>query len=125
MNTRSITNIEKGFEEAGFTVTNKAWLDANDEHYKKMQEAYQEWLEEEGKRRNVPPFLVSFDYPFSEPAPYTISKEEVAGCKAKIAVYVISRNSGEGKDREYREGDYLFYPEELDGIRNLIAGGKK
>lgn len=125
VNTRSITNIEKGFEEAGFTVTNKAWLDANDEHYKKMQEAYQEWLEEEGKRRNVPPFLVSFDYPFSEPAPYTISKEEVAGCKAKIAVYVISRNSGEGKDREYREGDYLFYPEELDGIRNLIAGGKK
>ena len=45
VNTRSITNIEKGFEEAGFTVTNKAWLDANDEHYKKMQEAYQEWLE--------------------------------------------------------------------------------
>lgn len=125
VNTRSITNIETGFEEAGFTVTNKAWLDANDEHYKKMQEAYQEWLEEEGKRRNVPPFLVSFDHPFSEPAPYTISKEEVAGCKAKIAVYVISRNSGEGKDREYREGDYLFYPEELDGIRNLIAGGKK
>ena len=125
VNTRSSVNVEQGFEEAGFTVVSKAWLDANDKHYVDMQEAYQKWLIEEGERTNVPPFVVGFNCPFAEPDPYEISEEEIAGCEAEVAVYVISRNSGEGADRKCKEGDYLLYPNERESIKRLAASDKK
>lgn len=125
VNTRSATNVEQGFEEAGFTIVTKEWLDANDKHYVEMQEAYQRWLVEEGERTHVPPFIAGFNNPFAEPAPYEITEEEVAACDAEVAVYVISRNSGEGADRKCKEGDFLLYDSELESIKRLAASDKK
>ena len=117
--------MEQGFEEAGFTVVTKDWLDANDKHYVEMQDAYQKWLVEEGERTHVPPFIVGFNHPFAEPAPYEITEEEITACDAEVAVYVISRNSGEGADRKCKEGDFLLYDSELESIRRLAASDKK
>lgn len=125
VNTRRATNVEQGFEEAGFTVVTKDWLDANDKHYVEMQDAYQKWLVEEGERTHVPPFIVGFNHPFAEPAPYEITEEEITACDAEVAVYVISRNSGEGADRKCKEGDFLLYDSELESIRRLAASDKK
>lgn len=125
VNTRSATNVEQGFEEAGFTVVTKEWLDANDKHYVEMQEAYQKWLVEEGERTHVPPFVVGFNCPFAEPAPYEITEKEITACDAAVAVYVISRNSGEGADRKCKEGDFLLYDSELESIKRLAASDKK
>lgn len=125
VNTRSATNVEQGFEEAGFTVATKDWLDANDKYYVEMQDSYQKWLVEEGERTHVPPFIVGFNHPFAEPAPYEITGEEIAACDAEVAVYVISRNSGEGADRKCKEGDFLLYESELESIKRLAASDKK
>ncbi len=125
VNTRSATNVEQGFEEAGFTVATKDWLDANDKHYVEIHHAYQEWLVEESERTHASPFWVGFNSPFAEPAPYEITEEEIAACDAEVAVYVISRNSGEGADRKCKKGDFLLYDSELESIKRLATSTKK
>ena len=37
VNSRTVVNIEQGFEDAGFTVTTKAWLDAYDAYEAQAQ----------------------------------------------------------------------------------------
>lgn len=124
-NARSFTNVEQGFVNAGFTVENQTWLEQNEKHYAERQRAYQKWLVEEGERTGVPPFVVSINSPFIDPEPCEVTEEEIAECEAETAVYVISRRSGEGADRKWKEGDYLFYPGELESIRRLAESDKK
>ena len=55
---------------------------------------------------------------------YSFSKEYV-DVKANIAIYVLSRNSGEEKDREISKGDVLLTDEEIDDILFLNKNYKK
>lgn len=48
-----------------------------------------------------------------------MSDADLEETKADAAVYVISRNSGEGKDRKPVPGDYELYAEEEDSLRKL------
>ena len=45
------------------------------------------------------PILYIFESPYKEPAISMITKEDCEKADADIALFVISRNSGEGKDR--------------------------
>ena len=47
-----------------------------------------------------------FTEPFVEPAISGVSQKEIDAMKADLAIYVLSRNSGEGKDRTPGAGDY-------------------
>lgn len=49
--------------------------------------------------------LYAFENPFEEPEQPEITEADVK--EADAAIYVISRNSGEGKDRGGREGRLL------------------
>ena len=121
VNTRSDVNIEKGLEEAGFTVVTKAWLDRQDAAYAKAKTDHAAWVSEEAKRTNSTEFVVGFSHPFQVIAPTEITKEDLRGAECDTAVYVISRTAGEGADRWNKRGDYLLYEEELSQLR-LLAG---
>ena len=43
-----------------------------------------------------------------EPAISGVSQKEIDAMKADLAIYVLSRNSGEGKDRRAEKGDYYL-----------------
>jgi beta-glucosidase len=119
INSRSVVNIEQGFEEAGVTVTTKAWLDRHEKKTKEHKESYLAWVEEEAEKQKREAFAISFDHPY-QPAPAEdILEEDVIGNAADAAVYVIARNSGEGADRFAKEGDYLPFPEEVEQITFL------
>jgi len=55
---------------------------------------------------------------------YPLSKEHNT-VKADIAIYVLSRNSGEGMDREISKGDVLLTDEEINDILFLNKNYKK
>lgn len=57
--------------------------------------------------------------PFVEPAISGVSQEEIDAMKADLAIYVLSRNSGEGKDRTPGAGDYELSDTEKTAIVNL------
>lgn len=120
VNSRSVINIEQGFEAEGFTVSTKSWLNEYEHRVKDAKKAYSDKLEavksEQGESASV---LYYLGNPFKEPQVQPIMSEDVHGSDTDTAIYVLARNSGEGKDRTNEEGDYHLAAEELAAIRFL------
>ena len=121
VNTRENINVEQGLIAAGFDILSGEWLDSYDAELARTEEEYMDSVEKEMEERNVPVHMVLFERPFEEPqVPSIVKKEET-----ETAVYVLSRNSGEGKDREYKKGDYLLTDRELENIGFLAENYEK
>ena len=120
VNPRHTVSVREGLENSGFTVTTKAWLKDYDETWKKSKEEY---IKE--SRRMLRPSarmitaLMSMEFIY--PVGRTISDEDVADSQTDACLYVISRQSGEGRDRKDEEGSFRFKPEELVHIRFCAA----
>lgn len=125
VNTRSVITIEEGLEDAGFTLTTKDWMRRYDEVLAQAQADYHRQVEEIAKELGIAPFGVYFSHPFQEPEVPEITQEDIEHSQTDTAVYVISRNSGEGADRYCRKGDYLLMESELKAIANLAKRYEK
>ena len=113
VNARNVVTIEQGLKDAGFTVMTENWLNAYDEQIREEKAAHQKKIKKIAAELHKPEINVAFDYPYEDPdAPEITEKED-----AELAIYVLSRNSGEGKDRYCRKGDYLLTDREEANIR--------
>lgn len=121
VNTRENINVEQGLIAAGFDILSGEWLDSFDAELSKAEKEYMESVEKEMEERGVPVHMVLFERPFEDPQTPSIVKKE----ETETAIYVLSRNSGEGKDREYRKGDYLLTDRELENLRFLAENYEK
>jgi beta-glucosidase len=121
VNTRSVVSIEQGFENAGVSVSSKAWLDRQDAAAKAAKDKYLADVNEEAAQKKVAPFTIMFDRPFEAPAACPITPEDLKTADTDTAIYVLSRNSGEGADRYAKKGDYLPFDEEIEQVRLLTA----
>ncbi len=125
VNSRFVINVEQGLEAAGFEITSKQWLDAYDTLVSDAQAAYfgrlKTLLQEQGQMA----ILDMFNNPFKEPEVLTITPEDVADADTDTAIYVIARNSGEGRDRTDTPGDFELFENEKAGIRALEAAFSK
>lgn len=99
VNSRFVVNVEKGLEEAGFTVTTKSWLDRYDRAVAESKAAYGAALKEAVEKKGVMPILFIFESPYKEPAIPAVTEEDCREAGCDTALFVIARNSGEGKDR--------------------------
>ena len=104
VNSRDVVNVEQGLRNAGFQVVTGPWLDEYDRIFDEAQKAHFAQMKERIDAGENP-VMVYFTTPFREPEGPAIRPEEAA---APLAVYVVSRNSGEGKDRDEEPGDYYL-----------------
>lgn len=120
VNCREVINIERAFEEAGYQVTTKPWLDRYETAVREAHLAYMMRLQERIATEGMGAALDYLLHPFQAPPVVPVSAEDL--CRdADTALYVLSRNSGEGADRKPIPGDYRLYPEEealLDELLN-------
>lgn len=115
VNTRENVSIDRGLKEAGFEIVTEEWLDRYDQILETAKAAYLKKLKDISEETGEPSVLVGFKYPFKEPLQPQITEEDAEDADA--AVYVISRNSGEGKDRLAEKGDYYLSDIELQNIK--------
>ncbi len=117
VNARETVNIEAGLLRAGFTVTTGSWLDTLDRELAAAEQAHERELAEAMKAGGKNPIIIYFEHPFQAPPEPVIPAET-----GDLAIYVVSRNSGEGKDRTAAPGDYCLSPREEENLRALRKG---
>ena len=121
VNTRTVVTIEQGLKEAGFEILTGKWLDEYDKVLADAQAAYQAELAKKAEELHVPIFAVMFSEVFAQPDVPVITEKE----DTDTAIYVLSRNSGEGADRYNRACDYLLGENELADIAYLAEHYEK
>lgn len=111
VNSRFFVSVEKGLERAGFRILTNDWLDKYDEIYSKAKEKFYADLRKEAREMHTQAMWIGMGRIMAEPE-YDIPIE--ADCKT--AIYVLSRISGEGSDREAVKGDIMLTETELRDI---------
>ena len=112
VNTRSNVNIADGLEEAGFDVASKGWLNRYNEVYSADLKAYLAEVDRLAKERNTAAINIFFEKPFNAPVMPLVTEEDVEDAGCDTAIFVISRDSSEGRDRTATKGDYYLTDEE-------------
>lgn len=108
VNIRHFVTVEEGLENAGFTITTKAWLDLYAKARVKEKERFKvRILAIEDKVKQLVatggcPDEPHWDFPL-----------DGAG---RVCIYVIARNSGEGVDRSGTPGDFFLIGDEIRDI---------
>lgn len=116
VNSRFFVTVEEGLKQKGFTVTTSApggWLDKYESVRQKAYKQFVKSVKDRARRKHTNPVMESMGAIMPQPE-YDIPLDG----GADTAVYVVSRISGEGADREYIKGDILLNDSE---IRDILA----
>ena len=118
VNNRHSVSIYQGMKECGANLVSEKWLQEYDACYDAARVLWKEKILEAAKHVENP-FDAYASNPFVLPTGRKVTEDDIQGAKA--AVYVISRISGEGKDRRAVEGDYFLNKEEKEDLLFLVA----
>ena len=121
VNNRKNISIYQGLKEAGVKIVSEDWISDYHNRYEQAREAWKEKVLEEAKKVDNP-FDAYADNPFAMPLGRKVAEEDI--CEADMVIYVISRISGEGKDRRKVKGDYYLSEREEEDLRYLAEMNK-
>lgn len=116
VNNRENISIYDGLKDAGVPIVSEEWILDYQKRYEAARNVWKEKILQDAKGIGDP-FNAYAANPFSLPDGRRITVEDIKGALA--AVYVISRISGEGKDRRRIEGDYYLSGKEQEDILYL------
>ncbi|MBR0451747.1 MAG: glycoside hydrolase family 3 C-terminal domain-containing protein [Oscillospiraceae bacterium] len=111
VNSRYFVNVEQGLQDAGFTITTGAWLDAYDEVLVKAHKQFIKDIHARARANHTLAVIEGMGATMPEPE-YNISLQG----NTETAIYVLARNSGEGNDRNPEKGDILLTDTEVRDI---------
>lgn len=121
---RHSVTIEEGLKNAGFSFPTTLWMDRFQAKYDADVSAWRSGVEDQIKKFNPIQTMQMFCFIGEHPMPYPactpVLPDELTD-KTDTAIYVLSRQAGEGKDRRVEKGDYLLSDVEMDSLR-LLSG---
>jgi len=110
VNSRYFTTVEEGLLEAGFEITTNDWLDAYDKVYADAYEKFRQTIKQRAKQNHTNVIMEGMGAVMPQPE-YDLPLNG----QGDVAIYVLSRISGEGNDRRCEAGDvYLSESEKRD-----------
>ena len=125
---RHSVTIEEGLKNAGFEFPTTLWMDRFKSKYDADVAAWRGDLEEKIKKFNpiqtMQMFIFIGEHPMPYPACTPVLPDELTD-ETDTAIYVLSRQAGEGKDRRVEKGDYLLSDVEEESLRLLRKHYKK
>ena len=119
---RCNVNIEEGLINAGFEITSTAWLDAYDREYEAAYQAWHDDVEEQVRDLTDTHDIIvtAHSHVFQCPDTRAVLPADTKGDEADTALYVITRQAGEGHDRRLEAGDYYLTDIEKESL--LLLG---
>ncbi len=119
---RHSVTIEEGLKNAGFEFPTTLWMDRFKDKYDADVAAWHSDLEEKIKKFNpiqtMQMFIFIGEHPMPYPACTPVLNDELTD-ETDTAIYVLSRQAGEGRDRRVEKGDYLLSDVEEESLRLL------
>ena len=124
VNARKYVNVLEGFENAGYTVTTRPWLDDYEADFdQKQAQFFHDMRTGFLKIRSGADANNILGASFIYPSGREVTEADVAASKTDTCLYVIARQSGEGSDRKPEE--FVFLPEEIRQIEFCAAHYEK
>ncbi len=121
VNSRDTVSVLQGLEHAGYKIVSGDWLEEYDADYVKAREAWRReiWKKQEPGTAN--PDGMNFFDAYSS-TPFHIPEGKIPQkADAQIAIYVLSRQAGEAKDRVNEPGDFLLSQKEEQIVEAICA----
>lgn len=123
VNERHSVTILEGMENRGFEITTKKWLADYEELYKTGEMELQKAQKEALKSLKVSTIMEIMA--FSQlPEGRTITQKDIEDSDTDTAIYVLSRQAGEGADRKAEKGDLFLTDTERASIETCAANYK-
>ena len=119
VNERHAVTILEGLELAGYEITTYGWIR---DFEAECREAEQRWLE--NRSAQGAGLMNSMLRPFTPPSGRVISDADVAASSCDTAIYVVSRQAGEGADKKLRDGEFDLSDAEKQSIRKMAESYK-
>lgn len=123
VNERKSTSIEEGLKEIGYKITTNKWINEYDIIYnkelKKWKQKCKDFVNE-----NKGQYIMD-SIPFISPCGRIITDTDIKKSNTNVAIYVLSRTSGEGADRKNEKGDFKLFDEEIENLKRLVKNYKK
>ena len=116
VNSRFAYTIEEGLEMADIAITSKKWLDNYDKVRGQAKKVFIKQMKKDAKANHENVVMYAMGKMMKEPY-HELALEK----NSDVAIYVVSRNSGEGSDHEVAEGDVKLAKSE---IRDILALNK-
>lgn len=117
VNVRHFVTIEEGLKNAGFEIVSQEWLDQYDTIITEARDAFVTGIKNQAKEQGMSPLMLGMSRTMTEP-----DYEFPINAEARVGIYVLSRNSGEGGDRTTQAGDIKLSETE---IRDILAADTK
>ena len=117
VNSRYFVNVADGLKNAGFVITTDKWLDAYEQVRKTARRQFIKEIKAEAKAAKVNLAIYGMGRIMPEPE-YDLPLD----AEGDVAIYVLSRISGEGNDRNPIAGDIKLTETEK---RDILALNKK
>ena len=111
VNVRHYPSVEEGLENAGFTITSKAWLDGYDAIWQEANKAFKAGIKAKIAAEGIRAIMLGIGAIMQEPE-YALPLDS----EGDTAIYVLGRISGEGADRAPEKGNFLLTDTEIRDI---------
>ena len=120
VNNRANVSLYEGLKAAGVPLTSEDWITDYEHRYTAARLSWKEKVLADAKTVENP-FDAYAANPFVLPQGRPVALQDLT--EATAAIYVLSRISGEGKDRTPTAGDYLLSERETADLRTLNEAG--
>lgn len=119
VNERYSTTIADGLKAAGFTITSSAWLDEHKQLYDQKLKDFDKEIARKTRTLSIKNIMNALGEQFLPPFGREITEDDYNRSSTDTAIYVISRQAGEGLDRRIEKGENEPAAEEIAHIRRL------
>lgn len=112
VNNRHSVSIYEGLKNAGYEITSEQYIQ---NYIKEEAEAHQQWI----KDNTGMPSASSLANNYVLKDPETVKEEDLKDSDGKVAIYVVSRQSGEAADKKLQNHDFTLKDDEISDINFL------